>query len=541
MKDLATLLVHHELLLWFVVMVLGLLLGRLQYRGARLGAAGVLFAGLAVGAWLQANAAGVAPSPQLKEFGLVLFVYCVGLASGPGLFAAWQRGGVRLNVMVAVALVAGALVAVIGGRLLGLDAGHIAGVFCGALTNTPALAAASDRVAGTAMAEHPVLGYSVTYPSGVLGALVLFRAFATRMHTRLAGEIEAERANRASIVSANLEVSNANTAGHTIGELRIREVIGVVVSRLRRAGRLFVPTKYTVLQRGDIVTVVGSRQTIDGAVSFFGARSKEHLEAQRDHVDMRRILVSRREHVACSLADMDLGRRFNAQVTRVRRADRDIVPGDDLRLELGDRLRVVAPADRLPEIAAFFGDSERELAELDYVALTLGLAAGLLLARVPLPVFGTRLMLGIAGGPLLVALILGRLERTGSLVWSIPPEANHVLREFGLLLFLAGVGVSAGGHLTEVFSRQGLLMVALGAAVTLVATVSSLALTQRWGKASVISSLGASSGMQTQPATLSLAADLSGRSEETYVAYALVYPLAMIAKILLAQLIVLLA
>jgi putative transport protein len=541
MSALAQVLVRHELLLWCVVIALGLALGRLQYRGARFGAAGVLFAGLALGAWLAGEAPAYAPSSHVKELGLVLFVYAVGLASGPDLFAAWQRGGVRLNLMILVALAAGALVAVIGGRLLGLDAGYIAGVFCGALTNTPALGAASDRLAGTPLAQHPVLGYSVSYPIGVLGAFFMFRAFARYRRRRLGEEIAAERASRASIATANLEINNPATAGRSIGELRVRETIGVVVSRLRRAGQLIVPTKYTVLQAGDIVTVVGNAAAIEASVGFFGARSAERLEARRDRIDARRILVSRREHVACTLAELDLGRRFNAQVTRLRRVDTDIVPTEELRLELGDRLRVVAPADRLAEISAFFGDSERELAELDYVALALGLAMGLLLAHLPLPLFGSELMLGIAGGPLLVALVLGRLERSGPFVWTMPYEINHVLRELGLLLFLAGVGVSAGGHLQDVMSREGLAMLGLGVLVTLVASLACLTSCERWAHASVISSLGAASGMQTQPATLSLAADLAERSRETYVAYALVYPVAMIGKILLAQLIVLLA
>jgi putative transport protein len=222
-------------------------------------------------------------------------------------------------------------------------------------------------------------------------------------------------------------------------------------------------------------------------------------------------------------------------------ADIDIVPTDDLCLQRGDRLRVVAPVHRLGEISSYFGDSERELAELDYVALALGVSLGLLVARVPLPFAGTSLELGVAGGPLIVALILGKLGRTGRLVWAIPHEANSVLRELGLLLFLAGVGVSAGGNLGQVLSRDGLLILALGAIVTLVASAVAVTLASTWARSSVTSSLGAMTGMQTQPATLSAAFDLCGRSEETYIAYALVYPTAMIGKILLAQLIVIFA
>jgi putative transport protein len=529
----------HELLLLVVVLLIGLMLGRLQWRGVRLGSAGVLFGGLVFGAVLQPRIG--AGTTALKELGLVLFVYCVGLTSATGLFSAWRRGGVRSNVVVAAALSCSALAAVFGGRLLGLDRGLIAGIFCGALTNTPALGAAADRLAGTALALQPVLGYSVTYPFGVLGALMSLRVFASARRRQLDEELRQHVQSQVPIVSANVEVSKPGVMGRSIGELRVRETVGVVISRLQRDDDVSVPSKYTVLRAGDILTVVGTEPAIAAAVEFLGARSHERLEAQRDRVDMRRILMSRRALIGCPLAELELDRRFNAQVTRLRRADVDIVPSNDLRLQRGDRLRVVAPVQRLPEISRYFGDSERELAELDYVALTLGVALGLFLARVPLPVAGTSLELGSAGGPLIVALLLGKLGRTGPLVWSMPYEANLVLRELGLLLFLGGVGIGAGAHFTEVLSREGLLMLSLGAAVTLLAAAVALVLAHTWGRAGVTSSLGATTGMQTQPATLSAAFELCGRSEETYVAYAVVYPTAMIGKILLAQLIVMLA
>jgi putative transport protein len=539
LEALAHLLVSHELLLLFVVICSGLVLGRLEYRGVRLGSAGVLFGGLAIGALLQPKLG--AGTTALKEFGLVLFVYCIGLTSAPGLFSAWRRRGLRLNVVIVAGLVCGAAAAVLGGRLFGLDRGLIAGVFCGALTNTPALGAASDRLAGTALALQPVLGYSVTYPFGVLGALVSFRILAATRKNQLAAELKQHAAEHVNIISANIEVSKSDVLDRSIGELRVRDVIGVVISRLKRQAEVLVPTKYTVLRAGDIVTVVGAEHAIAAAEAFLGARAHEHLEAQRDRVDMRRILVSHQALIGRSLGELELDRRFNAQVTRLRRADVDIVPTDELQLQRGDRLRVVAPAHRLPEISRYFGDSERELAELDYVALALGVSLGLILARVPLPIAGTSLELGSAGGPLIVALLLGKLGRTGRLVWSIPYEANLVLRELGLLLFLAGVGIGAGGHLADVLSRDGLVMLSLGALVTLLATAVALTLALTWGRLSVTSSLGAAAGMQTQPATLAAAFELCGRAEETYVAYALVYPTAMIGKILLAQLIVMLA
>jgi putative transport protein len=538
MANLGELLAGQELLLLFLVILLGLLLGRLEFRGVRLGTAGVLFAGLGLSAWYRPTHELVL-APELKEFGLVLFVYCVGLTGGPGFFSAWRRGGLRMNMAVLVALLVGACCAAVGGRLLGLNRGEIAGVFCGALTNTPALGAASERLAGTALASLPALTYSLTYPFGVLGALFLARLYANRQHAALSEELARHDSSASAIESATIEVTNAAVTGQSIGQLRVRNEVGVVISRLMRGSEESVPTKYTVLQPGDVITVVGVASARRAATRWLGKPAISRLHARRDRVDMRRVLVSKRELIGKTLAELELAERFNAQVTRLRRADLDLVPSDEMRVELGDRLRVVAPAERLPELARFLGDSERELADVDYVALALGLCAGLLLSHVSLPLSGSELELGNAGGPLLAALVLGRLGRTGSLVWAMPHEANLGLRELGLLLFLSGVGLSAGGKLAGVLSLQGALSVGLGAVVTLVTTLVVLLAMTRWARTGVVSALGAASGLQTQPATLAAAFELTRRNEQTYVAYAVVYPLAMIGKILLAQMLAL--
>ncbi len=530
-----------ELLLLFTVVVTGLALGRISYQGFKLGVAGVLFSGLALGALLSIPGSELRLAPQVRDLGLVLFVYLVGVASGPGFFAAWHRDGKRVNSLVVLALIVGSVTALFGGAWLGLDRGFVAGVFSGALTNTPALAAASERLQGTALAGHPAVGYSITYPFGVLGALALFRILA-RVRRRALAE---ERARQDNVVnpplrSGNFEITNPEVAGKSIGELRVRDEVGVVVSRWNRGGVTHVPTKYTVLAPGDVVTAVGTPDALARAESYFGARSDRQLETYREQVDMRRILVSRRDLVGRTLAELDLQRRFNAQVTRVRRADLDLLPSEGMRLALGDRLRVVAPRSRLPELAAFFGDSEKALAEIDFVALSAGILAGLLLARLPLPAPSGHLQLGIAGGPLIVALVLGRLGRTGPLVWSLPYEGNVALRELGLLLFLSGVGVGAGTALRSLDAPSGMAMLGLGALVTVATSLTVLVLAPTFAASSVVGTMGTTSGMQTQPATLAAAYELSGRSDEVYVSYALVYPVAMIGKILLAQLIVLL-
>ena len=531
------LLQQSELLLLFAVILLGSLAARLQVGGVRIGVAGILFTGMVLAALLNRPGHQLKISAEIKEFGLVLFVYAVGLTSGPGFFRAFQAKGLKANLAVLMALLLGAGIAAVGAHLLHLDRGLRAGLFAGALTNTPALGAASDVLRGTALESGPVLAYSVTYPFGVLGALLLLRAFAAWRKKQLAHEIAEHTGNVAKeIITACCEVQQPAVVGKSIGELEIRSKLGVIVSRVSRAGETLVPTKYTVLERGDVALIVGTRPDVEAAITALGVQSRVQLAESRERVDMRRILVSRHDQAGWTLEDLDLARRFNAQVTRLRRADVDLVPSMDFRIELGDRLRVVAPRERLKDVANFFGDSERELAEVDFVGLALGLCLGLILARVPIPLFGIEISLGVAGGPLVVAILLGHRGRTGPVNWILPFEINSLLRELGLLLFLAGVGIGAGAHVHRIASREGLALCLLGALVTMTTTLTVLFLARYWEKAPVIPTMGALSGTQTQPAALAAAFDLSAKSEATYVAYSMVYPVAMIGKILLAQL-----
>lgn len=528
---------QHEALLLFAVLTVGLGLSQLKVGDVKMGLAGVLFAGLGLGAWARSSGYHLTIPPMIKELGLILFVYAVGLTSGAGFFSAFRRRGIQLNLVLLVVLLCSAGFLALAGRLFAIRGGLLAGVFAGALTNTPALGAASQALARTPSALDPVLGYSVSYPMGLLGALVVFRVFSGRNRAKFAEERELlQPKSESTIATVACRVTLAEMTRASIGELEIQKNLGVVISRLLRGADVFVPDKHTRLVLGDVLTLVGTERAVREALPLFGEPSAVHPDVDREKVDMRRILVSKRAVGGHTLDSLHLARRFGAQVTRVRRADIDLVPSGEFRIEVGDRLRVVAPRARLPEIAQFFGDSERELAAVDYLALCAGVLLGLALGAVEVEILGASVSLGSAGGPLVVALVLGHLGRFGPLTFSLPFETSVVLRELGLLLFLAGVGVSAGGQLERVMNREGLLLFGLGAVVTFLTSIVLLVGYQRLLGSGVTTALGATSGMQTQPATLAAAYDLSGKSEETYVSYAIVYPVAMVGKIVLAEL-----
>lgn len=551
MTDLHPIFAKSEPLLLFVIIGVGFMIGQIKVKGFSLGIAGVLFIGLLFGSWQNP----LAPEGQktlviakeITEIGLILFVYAVGLTSGPGFFASLKKRGIRFNLIIAFTLTVSAGLTLFLGRLLGLSPGVIGGVYCGALTNTPALAAVtqwmknSNDASVLSTISDPTVGYAVAYPYAVLGGLMAIQLFIWFFQKEF--DAEKDNAQRAlqeggRLINKNFVIQNPAIIGQAIGILRIQEKTGLIVSRIRHSDVVSIPTKYTVLNQGDVIVAVGKQSDMDNALQYFGAESTEQLELSRERIEMRRILMSRRDLIGKSIDELELDHRFNAQVTRIRRADVDIVASPDITLELGDRLRVVMPREHAAEVTKFFGDSERDIAELDYAAITLGISLGVLIGMIPFPFPGLgNITLGFAGGPLLVGLILGRQGKTGPLVWNIPLEANHALRHIGLLFFLAGIGVTAGGRFLDSLATDGWKFFVLGAFTTTFATAASLFLLKIYGKASVISALGATCGMQTQPATLARCYEIS-KSDETYVAYSTTYPIAMIGKIILAQVMV---
>lgn len=532
---------HSEPLLLFLIIGLGFLAGQIRFRGFKLGVAAVLFVGLLFGGWQPEGQQSFAIAHQVMQVGLILFVYAIGLTSGPGFFTSLKSRGIRFNIALVLALGGGAVITLFVGRWMGLTAGQISGVFCGGLTNTPALAAVTELATnlGLGNPSDPAVGYSMAYPFGILGGMMAFQIFVWVYRKQAAmekSEAMTQARAKSKLKSASFKIRNSALFGRAIGELRIQEKVGLIISRFRHGDTITIPTKYSVLQEGDVVKVVGVEVCIQKGEEYFGKKSNDNLLDPGGSITMRRILVSRKELSGRTIEQLELDRRYNAQVTRLRRADVDIIPEYNTKIEVGDRIRVVMPTDKAAAVAEFFGDSERSISEFDYAALTLGISLGVLIGMVPIPLpGGTFVSLGFAGGPLVAGLVLGKLGRTGPLVWSLPAESNHTLCHIGLLFFLAAVGVMAGGRFFQALATDGWQLLVLGLLTTSVTTAMTLLLLRHYGKATIVSAIGATSGMQTQPATLARAYEMS-KSDETYVAYATTYPVAMVGKILLAQL-----
>jgi putative transport protein len=473
----------------------------------------------------------------------VLFVYAMGVSSGRAFFDAFRRG-YRQNALAAGVLILGGLLTFGLARMLGLSAPVASGLYCGALTNTPALAAVQERVRERAaksglpaqdvktLSDLPVLAYSVAYPLGVVGALICFHLVRRAWRVTIEPPPDAPE-----LTVSDFVVNNPAVIGHPIGELMNRQGDSpFVISRIRRGGCVDIPRPDMLLAEGDIVAVVGDERALRHAVDMLGAASPTQIAGDRSELDYRRVFVSRREVVGKRIRELDLQGRLSAVITRLRRGDVDVVPHPETRLEYGDRVRVLTRRANLPAVATYFGDSLRGEAEMHIGSLAIGMVLGVIVGMLPIPIGGGgTVRLGLAGGSLVVALVLGRLERSGGISWVMPLPANLTIRQIGLLLFLAGVGTRAGHSFLDTVRHDGAQLLLAGTVVTFVVTLATLVAGRQFLGVRFDALLGLASGVQTQPACLAYADGLA-HSEVPSVAYATVYPTAMIVKILVAQL-----
>jgi len=523
-------LVDSPILTLALILAIGSGIGMLRIRGVAIGPAAVLFTALA----LSAYDARLAVPEVVGTFGLAVFTYSVGLIAGPSFFAGLRRGagpvGMVVSALVAVAFVAWGL-----GKALGLSAGVVAGLYAGSATNTPALAAAMLRLDGS---PEPTVGYSLSYLGGVL---IMLLAVGHSLRAAKERPTADDRAKPEELITTTIRVTHDNVMN--IRELTYTPYGRVIFSRYLTAdGELLMTDGRTVLRPGDRVNAVGPRAAVRHITKQLGRTSKTRLTAERTEVDFRRIVLSRRRHFGRTVADLLLWQKFGARPTRVRRADQDFLATDDFVLQAGDRIRVAAPPERMVEVADYLGDSDHATADINPLGLFLGLVLGLVLGALPLPVPGFgNLTLGAAAGPLLAGLVLGRLSRSGRVIWTLPHTAAQTLTQVGMLLFLAFAGGRAGSaFIAALSSNEGIKLIAAGVLLTALHAGVLLLVGRRYLQLAGPRLAGIIAGSQTQPALLAYANDNTEFDQRVALGYALVYPVAMVVKILAAQILTML-
>ena len=529
-------LLHHlsenPVLVLFLLIGLGMLVGHVRVKSVSLGAAAVLFAGIALAAIGVSKEITVEIPAHLGTLGLAIFTFAIGVQSGPNFFHVIRTAVGPLALMLAFFILAAAAGVGIG-HALGMSGPMIAGTYAGALTNTPALAAAGNAAAlagkvpdGTAIAT---VGYAVAYLYGVIGML-FFCLLALRYR-------RSDKDTPSPLVNRTIRVERSD--GPMIGD--ITETISgeLKFSRLRRGeqGPITRPAREDKLFREDLVTVVGTQEAVNQVITALGHGSSHSLIEDRKYLDFRRITVSDPKLAGHTVAELDIDHKFGATISRVRRGDTDMVGTPDLVLQQGDRVRVVAPTGRIAEISKFFGDSSRGLSSINPVALGIGMAVGVVIGewKILTPT-GATFSIGSAAGTLIVGLIFGKIGRIKSFVTAMPFTATAVLSELGLLIFLAQAGTRAGGQIANAFTGGDWWKILVTGFVITTIVGLGLYASMRWivkmGGTRLSGLLG---GAQTQPAILAFANERTGADPRVALGYAMVYPVAMIVKIFIAQ------
>ena len=536
-----------------LVAVVGLWIGSWKVYGVGLGIGGVLFGGIFVGHF--STKYGIELNMDalhfIQEFGLILFVYTIGIQVGPGFFASLRSSGMRLNGFAALLVLLSCIVTAVLYKLFDVPLPIILGIFSGAVTNTPSLGAGQQIMgelgATSGLLGQTGMGYAIAYPFGILG--ILFTMWIIRWFFRVNINEEAESFDsqtgkkNSNLNSINVEVHNINLDGLMIKNIPIINSGRVVCSRLKHADELLIPTARTIVKIGDLLNLVGDQKSLDEARLIIGEVVDGALSTKGTNLRSVRVVVTADEVLNKKIGELNLIETYDVVISRLHRSGIELVPSSSMSLQFGDILNLVGRQDAIDAVGAVVGNAEQKLQQVQMLPVFIGIGLGMLVGSIPItiPGFPVALKLGLAGGPLIVALILARIGSIGKLYWFMPPSANLALREIGIVLFLAVVGLKSGGKFLETLTEgDGLIWMCYGIAITFIPLITVGLLARIFTKINYLSLCGMLAGSMTDPPALAFANGLHPTSGASALAYATVYPLVMFLRILSPQIMALL-
>lgn len=532
-----------------LVAVVGLWIGNVKIRGVGFGIGGVLFGGIIVGHFV--DQAGVAlSSPMLhfiQEFGLILFVYTIGIQVGPGFFASLRVSGLRLNLFAILIVILGGLVTAVLHKLFDIPLPVVLGIFSGAVTNTPALGAGQQILRDLGVPFEVVdqmgVSYAMAYPFGICG--ILLTMWLVRLFFRINVEKEAQRFEESSgnghahLHTINVRVENPNLNQMAIQDVPMLNSDNIVCSRLKRGELLMVPAPGTLIQAGDLLHLVGRPEDLHNAQLVIGQEVATSLSTRGTDLKVERVVVTNEKVLGKKIRDLHVKQRYDVVISRLNRAGVELVASSSASLQFGDILNLVGRQEAIDAVAAELGNAQQKLQQVQMLPVFIGIGLGVLLGSIPLfiPGFPAALKLGLAGGPLIMALILGRIGSIGKLYWFMPPSANLALRELGIVLFLAVVGLKSGGDFVATLTQgEGLSWIAYGIFITAIPLLTVGILARMLAKMNYLTLCGMLAGSMTDPPALAFANNLHATSGAAALSYATVYPLVMFLRIITPQL-----
>ena len=512
----------------FLIICFGFILGNIKIKGISLDISAIIFVALLFGHL------GVALPDILQKIGLILFIYTIGLQAGPGFFDSFKEHGKNLVIISVIIVLSAALISLLSILFLDIEKPIAIGLMAGALTSTPGLATAID-VTHSPLAS---IGYGIAYPFGVIGVILFVKLYPKIFKIEISKEEDAYNLKNSShyemITSSHFVVENESAINKTIEELRVRSMTKGVISRVMHKGKAFTPEKNTVLHKGDFIKVVGSKEALKRVKLLIGPKADIEISLGEQYI-VQSYLLTKTELVNKHLGELNLLNNYNATVTRIRRSGIDLAPSPNLKLQMGDKLMIACSKDNMLQISNLIGENKSKLSDTNFFPLALGIVLGILVGGVSFS-FGNSLTfnLGLTGGVLIVAMILGRVGKTGNILWVMSGNANQLLRQFGLMLFLATVGTKAGETLVETYLQYGIKLFIVGGLITLVPMLFATIIARIFFKINSLTLLGTLTGAMTSTPGLA-AVDSMTKTNAPSVAYATVYPIAMVLLIICAQ------
>lgn len=546
MDWLYSLFVEHSALQAVVVLSLisaiGLGLGKVRFWGVSIGVTFVFFAGILAG-----HLGFTIDSQMLnyaESFGLVVFVYALGLQVGPGFFSSFRQGGVRLNMLAMGVVLIGTLMTVLGSLVTDISLPNMVGILCGATTNTPALGAAQQTLKQLGVeASTPALGCAVTYPLGVVGVILAILIMRKLMVTDKDLEVKEKENDNKTYIGA-FQVYNPGIFGKSVKEIADLSRSKFVISRLWREGKVTIPTSDKIVEKGDRLLVITSEKEAATMTVLFGGQ--EHTDWNKEDIDWdaidsklisQSIVITRPELNGKKLGSLHLRNHYGINITRVYRSGVQLLATADLTLQLGDRLTIVGEAASVHNVEKVLGNAIKNLKEPNLVAVFIGIILGLILGAIPIsiPGIGAPVKLGLAGGPIIVGILIGTFGPRLHIVTYTTRSANLMLRALGLSLYLACLGLDVGAHFFEtVFRPEGLLWIGIGLVLTLVPVLIMGIVAFKWMKVDFGSVTGMLCGSMANPMALNYANDTIP-GDNPSVSYATVYPFCMFLRVIIAQ------
>ena len=527
-----------------LISAIGLIVGKIKIRGVSLGVTFVFFAGIIAGH------IGLSIDAQMlsyaESFGLIIFVYALGLQVGPGFFGSFRKGGIILNILALAVILLGTLMTLLFHYVTDVSLPDMVGIMCGATTNTPALGAALQTLKQMSVETgNPALGCAITYPLGVMGVILAMIVLKKMLPRYAATSTTSKNKNKKTFV-AGFEVSNPGIYGKNLREIAQLSISRFVVSRLWRDGRVFIPTSDTILEKGDHLLVITNEIDEEAMKILFG--EEENVDWNKNDIDWNAIdsqlmsqiiVVTRAEINGKKLGALRLRNHYGINITRIHRAGVQLLATPDLILQLGDRLTIVGESAAISNVEKVLGNRVVRLKEPNLISVFVGIVLGLALGSIPFAIPGVSfpVKLGLAGGPIIVGILMGAFGPRFHLVTYTTRSANLMLRGLGMSIYLACIGLKAGEHFFEtVFRTEGLLWLGLGFAITFVPVIIVAILAFKFVKIDFASLTGMLCGSMTNPMALN-SVNPTEDDENSVVSYATVYPLSMFFRLIVAQLV----